>query len=80
MIVTSVASSHQSGSPSQPSVTAMLYKNATVMAREISVIIPGSRAFSSPSAPLRKTSPPYRKTAEPKSTGTYSDKGKAGAE
>jgi hypothetical protein len=66
MIVTSVASSHQRASPGYPSVTARLKKNATLIAREISVIMPGSRSRSSRIAPPMNTQPPYRKTAVPK--------------
>ncbi len=40
MIVTSDDSSHQSGIPLAPKVTATLKTNATEMASEISVIIP----------------------------------------
>ena len=58
MIVTSVASSSQSGMPRKPRVTARLKTNATVIASEMSVIIPGSRSFSSRAAPCRKTQPP----------------------
>ncbi len=58
MTVTSVASSSQSGIPGYPSVTATLKTKATVMASEMSVIIPGSRLRSSRAAPWRKTRPP----------------------
>ncbi len=58
MMVTSVASSHHSGMPGKPSVTARLNRNATVMASEISVIIPGSLRRTSPMALRTKTQPP----------------------
>ena len=58
MIVTRVASSHHSASPGYPSVTARLKKKATLIAREISVIIPGSRSRSSRTPAARKTQPP----------------------
>jgi hypothetical protein len=59
MMVTSVASSHQSAVAStRPRSTATLNRKATAIAREISVIIPGSLSFSSRHAPCRKTSPP----------------------
>jgi len=47
MMVTSVASSHHSGIPSQPSATAALYPNATVIASAIRIIMPGSRSWIS---------------------------------
>lgn len=46
-MVTSVASSHHSGIPSQPSATAALYPNATVIASAIRIIMPGSRSWIS---------------------------------
>ena len=58
MIVTSVASSHHNAIARKPSVTARLNTKATVIASEISVIIPGRRSRSSPAAPFRKTQPP----------------------
>jgi hypothetical protein len=59
MMVTSVASSHQSASASmRPSSTTQEKTNATVMASEMSVIMPGSLARSSPIAPWMKTHPP----------------------
>src|SRR4029453_10326953 len=54
MIVTSVASSSQSGVPAKPSVTAALNPNATQMASEMSVIMPGSRAPSLPPRALQE--------------------------
>jgi hypothetical protein len=48
MMVTRVASSHQSASASiSPSCTTQEKTKATVMAREMRVIIPGNRSFSS---------------------------------
>ena len=58
MMVTSVASSHQSDSPGYPSATARLKKKATLIAKEMSVIIPGRRSRSSRSPPARNTQPP----------------------
>ena len=60
MMVTSDDSSHQSGIPGAPKLTATLNTKATEMASEISVIIPGNRSRSSWSPPLRNTEPPYR--------------------
>ena len=48
---TSVASSSQSGIPGAPRVTAALNTKATLIAREISVIMPGSWARNSRIAP-----------------------------
>ncbi len=80
MMVTSVASSHHSGSASiRPSSTTHEKTKATVIAREMRVIIPGSRLFSSPQALLRKTSPPYRKTIVPSVAGRRLEPGKLGA-
>lgn len=53
-----VASSHQKSMPSSPSVTAALYTKATMIAREMSVIIPGRFARNSLTAPVRNTHPP----------------------
>ena len=47
MMVMSVASSHQRSIPGTPRVTATLNVNATVMASEMSVIIPGRRSLIS---------------------------------
>ena len=59
MMVTNVASSHQMASARMPpSWTTHEKTKATEMAREIRVIIPGSRARSSLLAPFRKTRPP----------------------
>jgi hypothetical protein len=59
MMVTRVASSHQSASAwMSSSCTTQEKTKATVMAREMRVIIPGSRSFSSRAAPWRKTQPP----------------------
>ena len=58
MIVTSDDSSHQSGIPGAPKLTAALNTNATEMASEMSVIIPGLRSCSSCQAPCTKTQPP----------------------
>jgi len=67
--VTSVASSHQRSIPGTPRVTARLHPNATLIARAMSVIIPGRRSVSSSMAPLTKTQPPYANTSVPNSTG-----------
>jgi len=58
MIVTSVVSSSHSGMPGNPNVTAALKTNATEIASAMSVIMPGSRSFSSRIAPWMKTRPP----------------------
>ena len=58
MIVTRVASSHHRSEPGNPKVTARLNTNATLIASEISVIIPGRRSRISPTAPLINTQPP----------------------
>jgi hypothetical protein len=58
MIVTSVASSSQSGMLRKPRVTARLKAKATLIASAMSVIIPGRRARSSRTAPSRKGAPP----------------------
>ena len=58
MIVTSEASSHHNASPGYPSDTARLKTNATVIAREIRVIIPGLLSRSSCNPPLTNTNPP----------------------
>ena len=58
IIVTRVANSHQRGEASNPSSTATLKTNATVMASEIRVIIPGIRSLISPQPLFKKTSPP----------------------
>ena len=73
-----VANSSQSGIPWNPKVTATLKRNATEMASAINVIIAGSRALSSATAPWRKTRPPYPKTAAPKSAGIQWTPGKTG--
>src|SRR6478672_5660993 len=79
MMVMSVASSHHRSIPGTPRVTARLNANATVMASEISVIIPGSRSRISCTAPRKKTKPPYKKRIDPNTAGTYRDPGNAGA-
>ena len=79
MIVTSDASSSHSGMPGKPNVTATLNPNATVMASEISVIMPGVRSRSSRAAPCRNTQPPYRKTSDPNTAGMTPLPWKAGA-
>lgn len=57
-MLTSVASSSQSGIPGNPNVTAVLKTNATEIASAISVIIPGRRSRSSCTAPCKKGRPP----------------------
>jgi hypothetical protein len=80
MMATSVASSHQSASASiRPSSTTQEKTNATAMASEMSVIMPGSFARSSLHAPWTKTQPPYTKTNVPRTGPIQSDPGKAGA-
>ncbi len=61
MITTSSASSHQNSREwfSTPRVAPQLARNATVIASPISSIIPGRRARSSPSAPVRNGDPPH---------------------
>lgn len=78
-MATSVASSSQRGIPGKPSVTAALKTNATVIAREMSVIIPGSRPRSSPMAPFRNGCPPYTKTAVPNAGAIHCEPGNIGA-
>src|SRR5439155_24651268 len=73
IIVTSVASSHQRSEPGKPIVTARLNTNATLIASEMSVIIPGNRPRISPMAPLMNTQPPYAKTSVPKVAGIHRD-------
>ena len=58
MTVTSVASSHHKSDPGKPSVTARLNTNATLIASEMSVIIPGNRSRISLTAPWMNTQPP----------------------
>jgi hypothetical protein len=59
MIVTSVASSHQSATASmRPASTTIENPKATEIASAISVIIPGRRSRSSDHAPRRNTRPP----------------------
>ena len=78
MIVTSDESSHHSGIASKPSVTATLNTKATVIAREMSVIIPGVLSAISPHAPFTKIHPPETYTAIPKTTGIQRAPGTAG--
>ena len=58
MIAINVETSSHSGMPGNPSVTAALNTNATLIASEINVIIPGSRSRNSRSPPRTKTDPP----------------------
>jgi hypothetical protein len=59
MMVTSVANSHHSGSASSRSSSTTHEKpKATTMASEMSVIMPGSFARTSPAAPRTNTQPP----------------------
>ncbi len=58
MTVISVASSHQISTSNRPSVPAHEVTNATMIASEIRVIIPGLRSANSPWAPRMKTNPP----------------------
>ncbi len=74
----SVASSHQISTSNRPSVPAHEVTNATMIASEIRVIIPGWRSRISGTAPRMKTSPPYRKIAVPRTAGTYWIPGTAG--
>ena len=78
MIVISVASSHQISTSKRPSVPAQEVTKATMIASEMSVIIPGWRSGSSPWAPRMKTMPPYRKMIVPRIAGTYSMPGTVG--
>jgi len=73
MITISSASSHQNSSVwlSNPSVAPQLARNATVIASPISSIIPGRRARSSLTAPLRNGEPPHAYMTEPSSGGTH---------
>ena len=73
MIVTNVASSHHRSEPGKPNVTARLNPNATVIASEMSVIMPGKRSRSSVIAPRMNTQPPYANTSVPKTAGTQRD-------
>src|SRR4051794_9542705 len=73
MIVTSVASSHHRSEPGNPKVTARLNPNATMIASEMSVIIPGRRSRSSATAPRMNTEPPYPNTSAPNTAGTQRD-------
>ena len=61
MITISSASSHQNSSSwwSRPRVAPQEDRNATVMPRLISSIIPGARERSSESPPVRKGRPPH---------------------
>jgi len=58
MIAISVASSHHSSMPTRSTSEATLATNATVIASEISSIIPGRRCRSSSRPPARNTRPP----------------------
>lgn len=58
MITTSAESSHQNSRSTSPSADAALARKATVIASEMSSIIPGARRRSSDQAPVRKTAPP----------------------
>jgi hypothetical protein len=66
--------------PSEFAQGARGLREATLIASEISVIIPGRRSRSSRSPVFRNTEPPYTYTAVPKNAGMYEDPGKAGAE
>ena len=58
MIVISDASSHQTSISKRPNVAASEVPKATMMARLMSVIMPGLRSASSLHAPRMKTRPP----------------------
>jgi hypothetical protein len=58
MTVIRVDSSHHTSTSKTPSVAAQEAANATTMAREMRVIMPGCLARSSSRAPRRKTRPP----------------------
>ena len=58
MTVMSVDSSHHTSTSKMPSVAAHDAANATTIASEMRVIMPGWRLRSSSRAPCRKTSPP----------------------
>jgi hypothetical protein len=73
MLVMTVARSPEISTSNSPSVPAQLVTNATTIASEIRVIIPGCRSRSSDWAPRRKTSPPYRKTIVPRTAGRYAE-------
>ncbi len=74
-----VDSSHHTSTSKMPSVAAHDAANATTIASEMRVIIPGWRLRSSPAAPFRKTSPPYAKMIVPSTGGIHSEPGKTGA-
>ena len=58
MIVISEATSHQTSISKRPNVAATEVPKATMIARLMSVIMPGLRSASSPHAPRIKTRPP----------------------
>jgi hypothetical protein len=53
--------------------------SATEMAREMSVIMPGWRFFSSGTAICKNGTPPYANTSVPNSAGMYFEPGNNGA-
>jgi hypothetical protein len=58
MITISSDSSHQKSRSNRPRAVAALATKATLMAREISSIMPGWRLRASATPPSRKTRPP----------------------
>jgi hypothetical protein len=58
MIVTRAASSHQKSRSNRPTLVATEAAYATVIAMEISSIMPGARSRISRTAPTRKGQPP----------------------
>ena len=79
IIVISDASSHQTSISNKPNVAANEVAKATMMARLISVIIPGFRSANSARAPRIKTRPAYTKTMVPRIAGMNLEPGKEGA-
>jgi hypothetical protein len=66
MIVISVDSSHQISTSNRSSVPAQLVTNATTIASEMRVIMPGCLSASSVRAARRNTRPPYTNTIVPR--------------
>ena len=82
MITISSASSHQKSSSwcSRPRLAPQEARNATVMARAISSIIPGCRARISPTAPVRNGRPPHTYMTVPSTGETQPTQPAAGSE
>ncbi len=57
----------------------MLERKAVVMARPMSSIMPGRRAFSSSTAPVRNGRPPHTKMTVPSTGETHSMPGMPGS-